>query len=287
MADYPGGSYPPSGNPPSGNPPSGNPPSGNSGGQGGSPPPSYGHHPHGSYGQPGAPQYFGGGYPGAASPPIAFDLRTIAPGGLTAVVGALLYFVFSFFPWYTIYFCPFGPDTGSPCGVSLNAWDRGSAVSSVLMFLLVALAFVVKAFKVLPPKFPLEVIALSIVVLGDISFLVAFFSTEDGLSRGWGLWVDLVLALVINLGVLLQFVKVGGVVSARRGLSNMQQRASGPPGYGPPGGYPPPPGYQQGGYPTGGPPQQGGYPPSGYPPYGGGHPQQPGDGGYPPQGGGR
>ncbi|MBV9721095.1 MAG: hypothetical protein JO082_04165 [Mycobacterium sp.] len=66
--------------------------------------------------------------------------------------------------------------------------------------------------------------------------------------------MDLLAAIAINIGAALQFRRTGGVASAQRGLSNMQQRAAG----------------GHGGHPPGGHPQQ---------------PQQPGPGGYPPQGG--
>ena len=125
-------------------------------------------------------------------------------------MGGLLYVIVSFFPWYTIDIC-----SASMCGhemsVTKNAWDRGPATFSVLLFLLVAGVFLVMALQVIPePKVPLEVIALGAVVLGDILFLVSLISVPPaitGLSRGWGLWVALVLVVVINVGTVLQFNK--------------------------------------------------------------------------------
>jgi hypothetical protein len=215
--------------------------------------------PSGGYGQPGPAPGGRGQLARAGSSGAVFDVGAIAPGGLMAAVGGLLFFVFSFCPWYTVRFF----------GLEANAWDRGSGVWSVLIFVVVGLAFAVRALKVISPKIPLEIIALGLVVLGDIFFLVALLDVPRGVSMGWGLWIDLVVALVINVGAVLQFIKVGGFVSARRALSNMQQHAPGGQG-----GYPQQPG--QGGY-----PQQGGYPPQG------GYPQHPGQGGYPPQGGAR
>lgn len=306
MSDYPGG-YPPADNPPADNPPANHPHGGSQpGGQGGynpqasygQPQPSYGQ-PQGGYGQGGYGQppsgYQGGygqggygqpgtppGYPGKPAASGGFDLRAITPGGLMAAVGGLLYFVFSFLPWYEV-------EVLWVKG-SVNAWNRGASVGTVLIFLLVAAAFVIKAFKVIPPKVPLEIIVFALVALGDLLFLVAFFSGVVGpVSRGAGLWIDLVVLIVINVGAVLQFIKVGGVASAQRSLNTLQQQhTSGPQGGYPPGGYAPP---QQGGYPASGypPQQQGGYPPAGYqpgyserPPY---PPQQPGPGQYPPPGG--
>jgi hypothetical protein len=250
MSDHPGEIDPPGGYPPGGPNPGNYQPN---------PYPQ----PQGGYGQPAAPP----GYAGPGGSRVAFDLGTIAPGGLIAVIGGILYFVFSFFPWYSIHAWVCDPSFGVPCQVNLNAWDRGSGAFSVIIFLLVALVFLTKALKVIRPNFPLEIVALAAIALGDIFFLIAFFTTPDGLSRGWGLWTDLVVVLAINLGGVVQFIKVGGAGSIARGLSTMQQRASGPP----PGPYPPP-GPPPGPYPPPG-PAQGGYPPP---------PHPPGQGGYPP-----
>jgi hypothetical protein len=256
MSDYPGGIDPLSGDPQGGP---------NPGSQGGYNPPGTHGQPPGGYGQPAGPPGHGGNHGGAGSSRVVFDAQTIVPGGLIAIVGGLLYFVFSFFPWYAIHVWFCDPSLGVPCQVNLNAWDRGSATCSVIIFLFVALAFVAKALKLVRPTFPLEVIALAAILLGDVLFLTAFFTTPDGLSRGWGLWIDLVVLLAINLGGVIQFIRVGGAGSIGRGLSTMQQRASGPSGSPPPGPYPPQPN-----------PPQGGYPPH--------PPQQPGHGGPPNEG---
>jgi Protein of unknown function (DUF2510) len=192
----------------------------NPGGQGGyNPPPSYGQ-PQGGYGQPAAPPGYRGQLVDPGGSGGVFDLRTIVPGGLMAVVGGLLYFVVSFCPWYTD-----NADLGfETFRETANAWDRGSGAWSAIIFLLVALAFVVKALKVVPTKLQLEMISLGLVVVGDIFFLVAFLDVPGDVSRGWGLWIDLIVVLVINAGAVLQFIKVGGLVSAQRGLSNMQRR---------------------------------------------------------------
>jgi hypothetical protein len=266
MSEHPGGSDPPTSKPSD---------EGNRSGQGDeSPPPSSGE-PQGGYVRPDAPPGYGAQYVGTGAPQIIFDLRAITPGGLTAVGGAFFYFVFSFFPWYTTYHCPLGPFFEVSCMVSRNAWDRGSAVLSVLIFLLAAVTFVVKALRIIPPKVPLDIIALGMVVLGDVFFLVAFFDKPDGFSRGWGLWIGLVGLLAVNLGAVLQFIKVGGTGWALRALSNLQQRASGPSGYGQFSTRPQQPEHPQAGHPTGGQPRQGDYPSGGPPPHPGEYPQPP------------
>jgi hypothetical protein len=239
MSDYPGGFNPPSDNPPGGP---------NPGGQGGYNSPNPYGQPQGGSGQPVPPpaQFSGGSGSGAR-----FDLSLIAPGGLIAAVGGLLFLVFSFFPWYTLEWLG-----------SVNAWHRASSEWSVIIFGLVTVAFGGKALRVVPRKIQLEIIALGLVFAGDLFFLFAFFNgVASPISRGFGLWMDLLVVIAINVGAVLQFLKVGGLASAQRGLGNVQQRAAG--------GYPQQPG-------PGGFPQQ---------PGPGGYPQQPDPGGFPPQGG--
>ncbi|MDT5010531.1 MAG: hypothetical protein QOH57_2148 [Mycobacterium sp.] len=249
------------------NPPGGYNPQGGGyqGGQGGYNQPQYGGPPPGYGGQHGGGPSSGG-----------FDLHKIMPGGVIALAGGLLYLVFSFFPWYTIGGC--GGFDGSSFGIecptiSINAWHGGLAIFSVILFVLVAGAFLVKALGVIPPSVPLEIIALGLAVLADVFFLVAFFDTASGfVTRGWGMWAALALAVLTTVGAVLEFIKAGAFKSLQRG--------GGGPG-GPQSGYGPPP---QTGY--GPPPQQGGYPPQQPPPPPrgpGGYPQQgPPQGGYPP-----
>jgi hypothetical protein len=167
-------------------------------------------------GQPAAPHVQGGQYAGAGGSGITFDLPAILPGGLIVLVGAFLYCVFGFFPWYTINIdCGLVP-AGVPCAVNYNAWRSGTAVFSAIVFLLAAGVFVVKALRGIPaPKLPLEMIALGAVALGDLFFLIAFFSVPAGsfgFGRGWGLWIDLLVVLGINAGAVLQFLLKGGLL---------------------------------------------------------------------------
>jgi hypothetical protein len=131
------------------------------------------------------------------------------PGGLIVLVGSLLYVIFGFFPWWTINIVSGLGSYGIPSSsVSFNAWRSGSAVFSAIVFLVAAGAFLLKALKVIPaPKVPLEMIALGAVVLGDLLFLIAFFDVPSFASRGWGMWVDVVVLVGINVGAVLQFIR--------------------------------------------------------------------------------
>ncbi|MBW0017839.1 MAG: DUF5336 domain-containing protein [Mycobacterium sp.] len=262
MSDYPGGFNPPDQNPPNQNPQWGP----NPGGEGGyNAPPTHGQ-PQGGYGQQAPPPGYQFPGAGAGGSVASLDLGAITPGGLMAAVGGLLYFILSFCPWYAV--------DVLYIHVSVNAWHESTGMLSALIFLLVAVAFGVKALKVLPANIPLEIIALALAGLGDLLFLIAFLAVPNGASRDWGMWIALLAALVITAGAVLQFLKAGGIASAQRSLGMIQQRAAGPQGNYPPGAQPP----HSGGYPQ----QPGGYPqqPGGYPPPGDYPPQ----GGYPPPG---
>ena len=162
---------------------------------------------------PNVPPPHGPQYAAAGGSGIAFDAREITPGGLIVLVGGLLYCVFAFFPWYVQDIdCGIAPP-GVPCAISFNAWHSGTALLSAVLFLLAAGVFLAKALKVIPaPKVPLELAALGAVALGDLFFLIAFVSFPAGLfgfARGWGLWLDLVVVIAINVGAVLQFLRKG------------------------------------------------------------------------------
>jgi len=216
MSDYPGGFDPSSGNPPGGPYPAG---------QGGSNPPNPQGQPHGGYGQPS--QGYGGGYPGAA-PSIPFDLGLIKPGGVMVVVGGVLYFVFSFFTWYITGGCVFGVCVWS----KWNAWSSGMATTSVIIFLIVALVYVGKAFKIVGPSIPVEIIALAGILIGDIFAFASFVNTNA--SYGWAMYLDGLFLVAINVGGILQFRRVGGANSLQRGHNSGQQAGPYPPQQYPP-----------------------------------------------------
>jgi hypothetical protein len=159
---------------------------------------------------PNMPPPQGRQYAAAGGSGLAFDRREIMPGGLIVLAGGLLYCVFGFFPWYVQNIdCGMVPP-GVPCAVALNAWHSGTALFSAILFLVAAGVFLAKALRAIPaPKVPLELVALGAVVLGDLFFLIAFFSVPAGffgISRGWGLWIDLAVVIAITAGAVLQFV---------------------------------------------------------------------------------
>lgn len=152
------------------------------------------------------PRYQHAGTRGAQT---TFDVPAIMPGGLMVLLGGLLYGVFGFFPWWTINIVSGLSSYGIPSSsVSFNAWRSGTATFSAIVFLLAAGAVLIKALRIIPaPKIPLELIALGAVALGDLLFLIAFFDAQPFTSRGWGMWIDVVLVIGINVGAVFQFIK--------------------------------------------------------------------------------
>ncbi len=275
MSDQMGGYNPPAGYNPQGGYPQqqggyGAPQGGYPQQQGGwGQPPGYGQQP--GYG---APQPSGG---------LKFDLQSVMPGGAIAVASAVLLFVVSFFKWW-------GPDVDKLCGsgdfgdtcrqlvgsAKASAWDRGVTTFAIIVALVIAVVFVLRALHVVPARFPVELIAAGLLVLADIFFLITFISQPDGASPGWAFWAGLALVVALNAGVIMALMSSGGLNTLRGGLAKMQSQQQG--------GYPQQP--QQWGQPqqqqwSQPPPQQWGQPqqPAGWP--SGGQPAAPQTAGWP------
>jgi hypothetical protein len=272
--------------------------------QGGAPQGGYPQQQQGGWGQP--PGY--GQQPGYGAPParggMAFDLQSIMPGGAIAIGSGVLLFIISFFHWWVPNvdaICGSEGGLGDTCrslvgGQGAKAWDRGITTFALILTLVIVAVFVAKALKVLPASLPLELIAAGVLVLADIFYLITFISKGGGgagISRGWALYVGLILVLALNAGVVLALMNVGGVDAIKGGLAKIQSQSQSPQqgAYGQPqqqwgqqpqqqqwGQQPPQqqqwgqaPGAPPAGWPTGGQPQAA--PPAGYP--SGAQPAQP------------
>jgi hypothetical protein len=205
--------------------------------QGGYTPPQGGYpQQQGGWGQP--PGY--GQQPGYGTPQssggMSLNLRSIMPGGLVAIVSGVLLFVVSFFKWW-------GADLGALCGdtpfggdtcralvgdVSFSAWRRGVTTFALILALVIAIAFVLKALQVLPARVPVELTAAGVLVVADICFLITFAAQPKGTSPGWAMWVGLLLAVGLNVGVIMALMSSGGLSTLKGGLTKVQtQQQSG------------------------------------------------------------
>jgi len=265
--------------------------------------PGYGQQPGGqpAYGGGGQPPSYGaqGQYPGgpaSSGSGISFDIKSLTIADWLAAGGALLFFIFGFFSFYTPDYgdyCDVFPEARAACEASasdawLSAWNFGLVVFAIILLLLVAFAIAAKAFKLVPANVPLHLIIAGVVLLADIFFVIDFLRilTGEGSTIGIGGWLMLVALIAANAGVVMSFLASGGAKSLQGGLNKLQQSAQGggnSPGYG---GQQPPSGYGQSGPQApagyGQPPQSSQQPPTGY-----GQPGQSPIGGYgqqPPQG---
>jgi hypothetical protein len=96
-----------------------------------------------------------------------------------------------------------------------DAWHSSFAWVPVLLLLLVAVIFIAKLAGYQPRKRRLESTALILVIVSDVLFFWAFSNTKDGETRAWGIYLALILLIIVNIGALLAFVNVDGIVAAR------------------------------------------------------------------------
>ncbi|MDQ4039624.1 MAG: hypothetical protein M3313_15050 [Actinomycetota bacterium] len=291
--------------------------------------PGYGQQPGGPPG--GQPGYGGGQQPGYGSPGqypgtparsggsgVSFDPKSLRLPDWLTLGGSLLVFIFSFFDVAVADFdvdalaeqsCAGLPGeeqaacvaqvqasyAGSDFG-GVNAWQSGLLSFAIILLLLVAVAILAKAFRLIPANFPLHFVIAGIVLLVDILFLIEFLDllTTDGVAVGIGGWLMLAALVAVNVGVVMSFLAAGGKKALQGGLSKMQQSAAqggsqqgygqqAPGGYGQPG-QQSPPGYGQPGQAPAGYGQPGQQAPGGYgqsAPPGGNPSQTPGAGSSP------
>jgi hypothetical protein len=187
--------------------------------------PGYGQQP--GYGQAGygAPQSSGSGG--------GFNLQSIMPGGVIAIGSTVLLLVVSFFKWWGANLDSICGDgaLGDVCRQSIGdvgkatAWDRGITTFAIILAIVIAALYAAKAFGVLPPKVPVDVVAVGVLALADIFFLITFISkggAGDALTRGWGLYAGLLLVIVLNVGVIMSLMASGGVSTIKGGLNKLQ-----------------------------------------------------------------
>lgn len=166
-------------------------------------------------------------------------LRPVTPGGLTAVICSALFAVFSSTPFYKLRVTGSGPkdscksvkgtDLYRGClheamggaarasGVSWNAWHRFVTWVPVVLLLVVACIFVFKLIGYRPKKRRLESPALVIVIVANVLFFWGFTHPGSGEVRAWGAYVALVLLILVDIGALLAFINLDGVLAARAG----------------------------------------------------------------------
>jgi hypothetical protein len=250
MSDQMGGYNPPAGYNPQGGYPQQQ--SGYGTPQGGTPQGGYPQQ-QGGWGQaPGYGQQPGYGAPPSAGGGLKFDPRANLPAVIAVASGVLL-FVFSFFKWW-------GPSLAACNDIGLgdatcrqvlgnvqwNAWHRGVTTFAIILAVAIAIVLALRVLQMVPATLPAELIAAGLLVLADICFLITFAAQPDGTSPGWAMWVGLLLAVGLNVGVIMGLMRSGGISTLKGGLAKMQSQQQ--PGYAQPQqqwGQQPQPGAQQ------------------------------------------
>jgi hypothetical protein len=200
------------------------------------------------------------------------NLDRLTLGGRILVIAGLLLFVDSLLPWFRT--CVnLGPFGGKVCG-SHNGWQNPlSLIATLLAVALVVLIVLQVAGTTLPQvgNIGWNMIELGVAGVSALFVILQFIVGDDGVSRSFGAYIGLILAIALGYGAFLRFREQPAATGGGGALPPYQQ------GYPQQGGYPqnpPQQGYpQQGGYPQN-PPQQGGYPQQGGG-YQQGPPQQP------------
>lgn len=98
-----------------------------------------------------------------------------------------------------------------------NAWHRFVTWVPVVLLLVVACIFVFKLIGYRPKKRRLESPALVIVIVANVLFFWGFTHPGSGEVRAWGAYVALVLLILVDIGALLAFINLDGVLAARAG----------------------------------------------------------------------
>lgn len=164
--------------------------------------------------------------------------REIYPGGLVAVVSGVLFVIASWLPFYETHVGT-GSSTrscaslrGTPLyGVCVDriegrsrraadfhwsAWHRFATWIPVLLMCVVILIFVAKALGAQPRKRRLASTALIFVALANAAFFWGLTHMPAGAeTRGFGMYMSLVFLVLVDVGALLAFVNVDGIVAAR------------------------------------------------------------------------
>jgi len=180
------------------------------------------------------------------------DLSKVSKGGQIFVGAALVYFIASLLPWYSI------PDEFAILGIDtdFNAWgDIGFLWGSLWALLLLAGAVIIAlpAFGVKAPKLP-EVAYLVVAGLAALFTLLKLLVGEtDPISASFGIYLAVIAAGGAAFGAFTMFKESGGELSHLTDVEKMKSSfgVSGagagaaapppPPPPPPPGSTPPPP----------------------------------------------
>lgn len=169
------------------------------------------------------------------------DLSKISKGGQIFSAGAIVYFIASLLPWYTL---DIGPELRSLGydDISANAWgDLGFLWGALWAILLLAgaVALILPAFGVSTPKVPPAAYLAVAALAAFFTLLKLLIGEDDPIETSFGIILAVIAALVALFGAFTMFKDSGGSLSDLKDMNKMKSQFGG--GNPPPPGMPPPP----------------------------------------------
>ena len=172
------------------------------------------------------------------------DLSKISKGGQIFSAGAIVYFIASLLPWYTL---DIGPELRAVgySDISANAWgDLGFLWGALwaILFIAGAVILVLPAFGVSTPKLPAAAY-LGVAALASLfTVLKLLIGEDDPIATSFGIILAVIAALVALFGAFTMFKSEGGSLSDLKDMNRMKsQFGGGGGGQAPPPPPPPPP----------------------------------------------
>jgi hypothetical protein len=176
------------------------------------------------------------------------DLNKITTGGKIFAGAGLLYFIFSFFNWYSV-----DSAYAGILDISATGWNVGFLWCTLwaLLFLAGAVLLVLPAFGIAAPKVP-AVAFLAVGALATFFTVLRLILGEgDYWSAAFGIYVAVLAAAAATFGGLTLFKESGGDVNDLKDFNKLKSQftstggdtssAPPPPPPPPPGATPPPP----------------------------------------------
>lgn len=169
------------------------------------------------------------------------DLSKISKGGQIFSAGAIVYFIASLLPWYTL---DIGPELRALGfeDLSENAWgELGILWGMVWAILLLAgaVVLILPAFGVKTPKVPPAAYLAVGALASFFTLLKLLIGEDDPIETSFGIILAVIAALVALFGGFTMFKDAGGSLSDLKDMNKMKSQFGG--GNPPPPGMPPPP----------------------------------------------
>lgn len=138
-------------------------------------------------------------------------LRTI-PADVAVIVGGFGVFLAGFFTWYAYDMDPVcGPEPSNACadrwyGIA-SAFDRGFSRFAVILFLIIAVVYLLDRLPLLRSLIPdgyLDLCCGAAIVVADLFYLASLIRIPEDIVRAAALWIALIPVALANVGIALR-----------------------------------------------------------------------------------